>query len=177
MKSSFEDSPKALCYAINISNPDLFVKQKLYHFFRTSLIPLHVRYASFFNMKNFDKWNEVKNNLEESDGAYSFPKEGEVWMMYCGLNVGSEQNGAGERFSRPALILKKINNAMFWIVPLSTKQKEIDYYFNFTDVNELQVSVILAQLKLVSIKRLSRKMYQMKSDLFTCIKYKIIKML
>ncbi len=128
-------------------------------------------------MKHFDEWNEVKKNLEESNSVRTFPKEGEVWMIYCGLNIGSEQNGSGERFSRPALILKKFNNAMFWIVPLSTKQKAIDYYYNFTDVNELQVSVILAQLKLVSIKRLSRKMYQMKDDIFTSIKYKLIKML
>ena len=99
-------------------------------------------------MKNFDEWNEVKKTLDYKNDNVLFPKEGEVWMMFCGLNVGSEQNGSGENFSRPVLMVKKFNNTMFWVVPLSTKQKEIDYYFNFTDVGGNAVSAILAQLKL-----------------------------
>lgn len=128
-------------------------------------------------MKNFDEWNEVKKTLDYKNDNVLFPKEGEVWMMFCGLNVGSEQNGSGENFSRPVLMVKKFNNTMFWVVPLSTKQKEIDYYFNFTDVVGNAVSAILAQLKLISVKRISRKMYQMNPAVFTCIKYRLMKLM
>ncbi len=81
-------------------------------------------------------------------------------MSALGRNIGYEQNGSGDNFARPVLIVKKFNNNMFWCVPLSTKQKHFDFYFNFTDPNEQKVSAILAQLKLVSVKRLKRKPYE-----------------
>jgi len=38
-------------------------------------------------------------------------------------------------------------------VSLSTKQKDFDFYFNYTDPNSKKVSAILAQMKLVSLKK------------------------
>lgn len=84
-------------------------------------------------------------------------------MSSLGKNIGFEQNGSGDNFSRPVLVIKKFNNHMFWCAPLSTKQKKFDFYYNFTDLNEEKVSVILAQLRLVSVKRLKRKLYEIKS--------------
>jgi hypothetical protein len=71
---------------------------------------------------NFDQWNELKKNIDARihDRRY-FPKVGEVWMCSVGKNIGFEQNGSGNNFSRPALIVKKFNNLMFWVVLLSTK--------------------------------------------------------
>lgn len=128
-------------------------------------------------MKNFDEWNIVKKDLESNTKIITFPKEGEVWMTYYGLNIGYEQDGSKDYFSRPILILKKFNNKMFWVVPLSTKQKRIDFYYNFTDRNGQNVSAILAQLKLISVKRMSRKMYQVDDTLLAHIKYLIIKLI
>ncbi|PIR41937.1 MAG: hypothetical protein COV30_00955 [Candidatus Yanofskybacteria bacterium CG10_big_fil_rev_8_21_14_0_10_37_15] len=93
-----------------------------------------------------------------------FPKEGEVWMSSLGKNIGFEQNGSGGNFSRPILVVKKFNNHMFWCASLSTKQKKFDFYYNFTDPNGEKVSVILAQLKLVSVKRLKRKLYDISNN-------------
>ena len=103
----------------------------------------------------------------------NFPKEGEVWVCALGVNLGHEQNGVNENFSRPVLIVKKFNNTMFWVIPLSTKQKPLDFYFNFTDLDGQEVSVVLAQLRLVSIKRVGRKMYDMPTDLFSEIKKRL----
>ena len=104
-------------------------------------------------MKDFDQWNELKKKIEaEKNNPEKFPKEGEIWMSNVGRNIGFEQNGSGDNFSRPVLIIKKFNNHMFWAISLSTKQKDFDFYYNFTDLNGNNVSAILAQLKLVSIK-------------------------
>ncbi len=120
-----------------------------------------------FSMNDFDVWNEIKKGINDySDKPDRFPKEGEVWMSAFGRNLGFEQNGAGDNFSRPVLIVKKFNNTMFWVVPLSTKQKKLDFYFNYTDLNNEKVSAILAQLKLVSVKRFTRKLHEMHHDLF-----------
>ena len=94
-------------------------------------------------------------------------------MSALGKNIGFEQNGSGDNFSRPVLIVKKFNNHMFWSIPLSTKQKKFDFYYNFTDSNGSQVSVILAQLKLVSVKRIKRKMYDLSDKQLQDIKGKL----
>ena len=125
-------------------------------------------------MKDFDSWNELKKKIEaEKNEPNKFPKEGEVWMSSLGRNIGFEQNGSGANFSRPVLIVKKFNNHMFWCVSLSTKQKNFDFYFNYTDQNNHKVSAILAQMKLVSVKRLKRKLYELNGDKLQEIKLKL----
>ncbi len=125
-------------------------------------------------MKDFDSWNELKKKIEDEKNIPDrFPKEGEVWMSSLGKNIGYEQNGSGDNFSRPILIIKKFNNHMFWVIPLSTKQKDFDFYFNFTDPNDQKVSAILAQMKLTSVKRLKRKLYDIPNKLFDEMKQKL----
>jgi len=87
-------------------------------------------------------------------------------MSSLGQNIGYEQNGTGNNFIRPVLVIKKFNNQMFWIVPLTTKQKEFDFYFNYADPNNQEVSAILAQIRLVSVKRFNRKMYEISNDIY-----------
>lgn len=127
-----------------------------------------------YSDREYDEWNKVKKNIQSGvDIPDFFPQEGEVWMSSLGKNIGFEQNGSGAYFSRPIIIVKKFNNQMFWSAPLSTKQKKFDFYYNFTDPNEQEVSVILAQMKLVSVKRLKRKLYDMSSDNLREIKAKL----
>lgn len=123
---------------------------------------------------NFDNWNILKKKIDGThEEPNKYPKEGEVWMSNVGKNIGFEQNGAGETFSRPILIVKKFNNRMFWGIPLSTKQKALDFYFNYTDPNGNKVSAILAQIRLLSVKRLYRKMYEQDADFLNDIKAKL----
>lgn len=66
-------------------------------------------------MRNdFDSWNEIKKKIHVGgDSPPLFPKAGEVWMCSLGRNIGFEQNGSGNNFSRPVLVVKKFNNKMF----------------------------------------------------------------
>lgn len=124
--------------------------------------------------KEYDLWNELKKKIQlTTDIPDFFPQEGEVWMSSLGKNIGYEQNGSGTNFSRPVLVVKKFNNHMFWCASLSTKQKPFDFYFNFTDPNGEKVSVILAQLKLVSVKRLKRKLYDISNNDLVKVKDKL----
>jgi len=115
-------------------------------------------------MNDFDNWNELKKkiNTKETQPEF-FPQLGEVWICILGKNIGREQNGGSDNFSRPVLIVKKFNNEIFWILPLSTKQKDLDFYYNFTDLNNEKASVILSQIRLIHIKRFERKVYDMPS--------------
>lgn len=123
-------------------------------------------------MQEFNRWNFLKQKIEKNEPEI-FTKEGYVWMANIGKNIGFEQNGSGNNFSRPLLIIKKFNNHMFWIVPLSSKQKKLDFYFNYIDINGQKVSAVLAQLRLVSVKRLKRKMYEIDPSLLIQIKNRI----
>ena len=125
-------------------------------------------------LESFDTWNGIKKQIAGESGALDrFPKEGEAWMSFLGKNLGFEQDGGGANFSRPVLVIKKFNNHMFWTVPLSTKQKRFDFYWNFVDPSGNHVSAILAQLKLLSVKRLKRKLYDLPSYELQKIKTKL----
>ena len=119
----------------------------------------------------FDKWNKIKKRVEVVPEGIFFPKEGDVWVIVLGKNVGFEQNGGNSTFSRPALVVKKFNNHMCLIIPLSTKQKPYDFYYNFTDPNGVAVSAILAQVRLVSVKRFKRKIYDFPRKDLDLVKY------
>ena len=80
--------------------------------------------------KEFDNWNEVKKSTNIDKVIRNF-KEREIFYMKMGQNVGFEQNGKGENFVRPVIILKKFNKEMFFGVPLSSQYKEGKFYYNF----------------------------------------------
>ena len=124
--------------------------------------------------KDFDKWNQLKKKIDNEEySPDKFPKEKEVWMSNIGINIGYEQSGSGDHFSRPVLIIKKFNNQMFWVIPLSTKQKDFDFYFNYIDQNNQNVSAILGQMRLISVKRLNRKMYEVSDNFLIEIKERL----
>ena len=115
---------------------------------------------------DFDRWNTIKKLLaHDVPLPLAFPKNGEVWMCTLGKNLGREQNGGSQDFSRPVLVIKKFNNEIFWVVPLSTKQKPLDFYFNYNDPSGAPVATILAQLRLVSINRFRRDIYVLPATL------------
>jgi mRNA interferase MazF len=71
--------------------------------------------------------------------------------------VGDEQDGKGESFSRPILILKKFNQYVFWAIPLSSKLKKNKYYIPCKGSDGETRAAIISQLRLVSAKRLTNK--------------------
>lgn len=112
------------------------------------------------DVKDFDRWNDHKKGISlRFSGLGAYPQEREVWICSIGKNIGREQNGGLRDFSRPVLVIKKFNNEMFWVVPLSTKQKQLDFYFNYIDPYGLPATAIVAQMRLVSIRRFQRDVY------------------
>jgi hypothetical protein len=69
------------------------------------------------------------------------------------------------RFFAAGACRQKINNEIFWVVPLSTKQKPLDFYFNYDDPSGTPVAAVLAQLRLVSINRFRRDIYVLPATL------------
>ena len=100
--------------------------------------------------------------------------------MKMGHNVGFEQNGKGENFVRPVIILKKFNKAMFFGVPTSTQLKEGTFYYPFCFDKEGHSRMniaLLSQMKLYSSNRLLNKIGMVKKEDFETIKQKIKKLI
>lgn len=121
--------------------------------------------------KNFDGWNEIKKNLDSSSKKLLF-KEREIWWCNLGLNVGDEENGKGEKCTRPVLIIKKFSGKLFVALPLSTAIKDKFYYHKFEFKGKEQ-SVILSQIRLLDAKRLLSKMGSIPDPDFDKIKEKV----
>lgn len=106
--------------------------------------------------KDFDKWNEVKKRVHQEERKVNI-RAGEIRWVSFGVNVGSEIDGKGLSFTRPALILHVIGSHLALIIPMSTKVKDIAEYVPFTWKNAM-TALCLHQIRIVSNKRvLSRK--------------------
>lgn len=125
------------------------------------------------NKMDFEAWNKIKQDIHYTQNN-TYVRQRQVWSTYIGCNIGKEQDGTGPNIERPTLVLKKFNNQMAWVIPLSTKQKKLDFYFNFTDLEGNKVSAILAQLKLVSTKRFIRRLYTLDTPTFSELRKQII---
>lgn len=120
--------------------------------------------------KQFVEWAKLKIRIHYNDGV--FFKEREIWWVSLGMNVGYEQNGKHETFERPVLVLKKFNLDVMWIIPMTTTEKNNKYYQS-TNYNGETTFFILSQLRLISNKRLLRKIRTLPQEEFDLIRKKI----
>jgi len=76
------------------------------------------------------------------------------------VNIGFEQDGKGEEFRRPVLILKKFNKYVVLVVPLTTKiKKDNKYYVECSVVSDnISRMAIISQVRLVDTKRFIDKL-------------------
>ena len=123
--------------------------------------------------KYFDNWNKEKKNLEHGSHDTLIFHEREIWWCSIGINLGDEQDGKNELFERPVLILKKFNNRVAWVLPMSTKPKEGRYYHSL-GYDDRIFTVILSQLRLVSVKRFRRFVRKISPHQFSLIQDKMI---
>lgn len=121
--------------------------------------------------KDFDYWNEKKKFLNSKNIEIYF-YEREVWWCSMGLNIGFEQDGKNENFTRPIVVLKKFNKNVFIGIPLSTSQKEGKYYFKFNFSGKIS-NAILSQIRLFDSKRLVDKLGRINKHTFQAIKEKV----
>lgn len=122
-------------------------------------------------MKKFDAWNKIKKETEDIAKKVYF-KERDIFWTRIGENVGFEQNGKGDEFQRPILVVKKYTNDMFLGVPLSTTIREGSFYFQFI-LDDKTSTALLVQHKLCSNKRLMKKMGMINKSDFENLKIKL----
>lgn len=120
-------------------------------------------------MKDFDRWNVLKKELESRDCRPLF-KEREVWFCCLGVNIGNEQDGKGDLYLRPMLVLKKFNENIFIGISITSRQKNLPFYLRLKNRSDY---LILSQIKLMDSKRLKYLARKIGKQEFKCIKEKI----
>jgi len=126
-------------------------------------------------MKKYDKWNEVKKDTQKKNFIFSV-KPREIYWVKIGQNIGSEEYGKGELFSRPVLILKRFSRNMFYGIPLSTKIKDGNFFYNFTFLDKPS-NALLVQGRLFDTKRLENRMGMIEKTDFENIKKSVKELL
>src|SRR3989344_8500035 len=72
--------------------------------------------------KDFDQWNNLKKQTDrERPRLYTVR---EIWWCRLGVNVGSEQDGNGELFLRPVVIVRSFGAHTCLILPLTTSAQK-----------------------------------------------------
>lgn len=110
-------------------------------------------------IKNFKGWMIIKEKIDLAARKRSV-KEGDVWWSSIGENVGAEICGKGEAYTRPVLVLRKLDKYTFWAVPLTSKEHKGSWYVPFELNGRLQVAVV-SQIQNMSVSRLRRRMGQL----------------
>lgn len=123
--------------------------------------------------KDFQLWHERKCRIHNGHARVFF-QEREIWFCHLGENIGFEQDGRGDEYLRPVIILKKFNQDIFWAVPLTKGDKRPKpYYYVFSFQEGILSGAILSQLRLIDVKRLKYKTGTMKKTDFIFMKTKI----
>ncbi len=121
--------------------------------------------------KDFDTWNNLKKEIDASEQNLFF-KEGEVWWVNLGLNIGFEANGKGYDSIRPVIILKKYNKNTFIALPLTTSPKTNKYRLSVGIINKKNSYANFSQLRTLDNRRLINKIGEINIGLFLEIRRK-----
>jgi len=101
--------------------------------------------------QKFDKWNNLKQKIELKEPVQF--RQGQIYFMSVGQNIGYEVYGKKELYLRPVLVYRKLSTRTFIGIPLSSKEKEGSYFFTFRYTQKTLSTALLNQIKTFDIKR------------------------
>ena len=125
--------------------------------------------------KDFDAWNKQKKILNGSDSDSQFHVR-EIWWGSLGLNIGVESDGKNDSFERPLLILRIFNREMLWVLPITSTLKDSPFYYRFM-FKDVEQSIMLSQIRVISAKRLRRRVNTLSEINFTRVLEELIRLL
>ena len=126
--------------------------------------------------KNFKEWHSVKERLHKETKKTIVPKEREIYWVSVGVNIGHEQDGKGNIFSRPVLVLKVYTKNLFFGVPLSTQIKQGSFFFEF-EFNGKKSNALVVQGRIYDTKRLENRMGMIPNETFNNLKKQLKELL
>lgn len=130
-------------------------------------------------MQEYDRWNEVKKETIQKERKLGI-KPREIFWVKIGQNIGDEEYGKGDLFSRPVIVVRQLTGDLFLGIPLTSTIKNNDYFHSFefsTKKGVVQNSAMILQLRAFSKKRITDKIGKINTEEFKIIQEKLIKMI
>jgi mRNA interferase MazF len=103
------------------------------------------------NKNIYDQWNNKKKNITQNNILF---RERDIWWCKLGKNIGQEQDGVGENFSRPVIVLRRLDDGTCIVLPLTTKENKGSWFFELSKYEGKKSWVMLNQIRLISVDRL-----------------------
>jgi mRNA-degrading endonuclease toxin of MazEF toxin-antitoxin module len=100
----------------------------------------------------FDEWNDEKQRIDGKTSHPPFVSVGDIWWISIGKNVGTEINGKSNRYTRPAVILRKLKHDFYLIAPTTSQSKHGSWYVSVRHGNTT-MSVCLHQIRTIDYRR------------------------
>ena len=125
--------------------------------------------------KDFAKWHVLKTKIQDSESIPLFSQQ-EIWWCSLGANIRVESDGKNELFERPILIFRKFNRYMLWGLPMTSKKKEGEFYFSFPLYN-IERTVMLSQMRILSSKRLIRRLGKVSDKIFNDLNLSFVELI
>jgi len=126
--------------------------------------------------KDFDKWNMMKKITNSSFDVKLYHAR-DIWWCILGTNIGFEQDGKGNSFERPVLILKGLSPNTCLVIPLTTSKYKHKYRICLGDITGVETQVILSQMRVIDTKRLTEKIVMLDGATFEIIRKAVKDML
>ena len=99
----------------------------------------------------FNNWNKLKQKIENKEIILF--RQGEIYFMSVGQNIGYEIYGKKELYLRPVLVYRKLSKQTFIGIPLSSKEKNGTYFHTFRYTQKTLSTALLNQIRVFDIKR------------------------
>ena len=122
--------------------------------------------------KDYEKWHRQKTAIDHSQAPRVFYHEREMWWCTLGVNIGFEQDGSGEEYRRPVLILRGLSNETCFVAPLTTATSNHELRPSIGLVEGKEARVLLSQIRVIDTKRLVRKLGYLEHGIFQQIRKK-----
>ena len=115
--------------------------------------------------KDFDQWNIVKKKTNaEHPRLYTVR---EIWWCRLGVNIGIEQDGKGEWYARPCVIMRGFGPDACLVIPLTTSPREHALRVPVGSVEGFQARANLSQIRVVDTRRLESKIDFLEKGVFS----------
>lgn len=121
------------------------------------------------HVKDFDGWNKKKKQLDSTRPRVYFHER-----EFGGANIGFEQDGKSDKFSRPVVIVKTYSINAALVIPLTTKDKKGIYYFDLGKIGGKDAKAVLSQIRFIDKRRLIKKLDVVNKNLFEKLKSAIV---
>ena len=123
-----------------------------------------VEYEDRVEQKDFDGWNLKKKNVQIEESRLYTTRE--VWWCRLGVNIGSEQDGNGEEFLRPVIIVRGFGAKTCLVIPLTTSSKIHPLRISLGEIQSKSASALLSQIRVIDTRRLVEKICFLDKDRF-----------